>query len=254
LEPQPPEVPPQVSLQVSGPDARTVGETAEFTIVVTNGGQQAVSNLKVVSDCDAQLEPSMASQGFHVEGDDLFWAIATLAPSASQEFTVQARCLSPSPRACNRVRVVGEQAVLAEKEACLEIRPAPAVAAADLSMDISDRLDPAPLGKPLTYVIEVTNNGRTAARNVIVVVTLPPELTLIPLETTGPAVEPGYRREDENVRFNPVARLEAGGRLTYRVRVRASQPGADVRFRAQLSSQDLQQPIVVEEGTYVFEE
>jgi uncharacterized repeat protein (TIGR01451 family) len=154
------------------------------------------------------------------------------------------------------VRVVDEQGVLAEDEPCLEIRPAPSMTPSELSMVVVERFDSVPLNEPLTYVIRVTNNGQTPERQVSVVVSLPPELTLVPLETSGPPVAPRYTREGNSIRFNPVDTLEPGASLEYRVRVRASQPG-QVLVRAQLTSQRLdalQQPIVVEEDTLIFEE
>jgi uncharacterized repeat protein (TIGR01451 family) len=250
---EPPPVPPRVSLEVAGPDNRTVGETAEFVITVTNSGQQALSKLKVVSDFDDSLEPSMATDGFRFEEDDMLWVIDTLGPGATQEFKLQARCRAASPRAANRVRVEEDEQVLAEKEASLEIRPAPTPTRSNLSMVVADRMESVPTGSPVTYDIQVDNNGQATERQVSVVVVIPPELTLVPLETSGPPVAPGHKRDGNTIRFNPVPELEPGGRLLYRVRVRAAQPG-EVKLRAQLSSQNLPQPIVVEEDTLIFEE
>lgn len=246
--PEKPPVPPAaVSVKVSGPAARTVGETAEFTIELINSGIQEVKNLKVVSQLDDALDPTMATAGYRFEGNDMAWPVDKLAAGQSAKFQLHARCLGATPKACHRVRVEAAQGTVTEGQACLEIRQAPTAAPTGLSLTVQDRRDPVNVGSELTYDIEVFNNGQQTDRDVVVVVSLPPEYSVVPLQTTGPT---GYVVEGQTVRFHAVPEIGPGKSLAYRVRVRAKQPGV-VFLRAQVSSRNLSKPILGEQKTEI---
>jgi len=243
----PPAQPGTVALKVTGPVIRTVGETAEFAIELTNTGLQDLKNLKIVSQLDAAMDPSMATAGYKFEGNDMVWTLDSLAAGKSMKYQLHARCLTPGPQACHRVRIVGAQGTLAEDRACLEVRPAPAGAAPGLSLTLEDRHDPVTVGKELTYDLEVFNNGAKPDRNVVVVVSVPPEMAPVRLQTVGPT---GYTVEGQTIRFNPVGQIDPGKGLSYRVRVVAKQAGVGF-LRAQVSSQGLTEPILAEQKTLI---
>jgi uncharacterized repeat protein (TIGR01451 family) len=114
-------------------------------------------------------------------------------------------------------------------------------------LKVLDRHDPITIGKELTYDIEVVNTGTRAETNIILLVDVPPEMTPVRLQTTGPAT---YTIEGQLVRFSPVPQLDMGRTLTYRVRVLAKKDGVAF-LRAQVTSQGLDQPIMGEQKTTV---
>jgi len=240
-----------VSIRITGPQARTVGETAEFAFDVTNTGGKTLTNLRVISDFDVSFKPTWATAEHTLQGDDLAWTIATLAPGRIERFQLHCNCLSPAAGACSRVKVTAaEQGVWAEDEACVEIRPAPVLAPANLAMTLDALREPVTQGKEFTYLIRVRNNGFMADSRVTVEVTLPPELMLVKLKTTGPT---DFAVEGPTIRFQPVAILppDPTRPLEYRIRVIARQAG-EPTVRAQLSSQGLRQPIIAETKTLIF--
>ena len=240
-----------VSIRVTGPQARMVGETAEFAFDITNTGGQTLTNLKVISDFDASFKPAEATGGHVLEGDDLAWTVATLPPGKIERFRLNCRCLSPAAGACNRVKVMAaNQGVWAEDEACVEIRPAPVLAPANLAMTLDALREPVTQGKEFTYLIQVRNNGFMADSRVALDVTLPPELLVVKLKTVGPT---DFEVLGRTIRFQPVAILppDPNRPLEYRIRVIARQAG-EPTVRAQLTSQGLRQPILAEKKTLIF--
>ena len=69
-----------------------------------------------------------------------------------------------------------------------------------------------------------------------------------PLAADGPS---RYAIEGSQVVFEPLARLAPKADAVYRVRVQALRPG-DLRTRIQLTTDDMQTPVVKEESTRVY--
>ena len=238
---------PRVSLKLDGPSQRTVGETAEFTVEVVNTSTETLEGFELVATLAPNFDPSMATEGYRFEGESLHWTIQSLASGEAPRFPIHARCTSPAQSACCRVQLLHGDRVLAEDEVCLAIESAPMFSPADLSMTITDRHDPIVAGKELTYEIQVDNNGRQPDRQVVLVVTVPPAMQAVRLQTVGPT---GYEIDGSTIRFNPVDLVEPGGSIVYRVRVQAKLPG-QASLRARLTSQGLRQPLVAEEETLI---
>jgi len=251
--PGPPPAAAPVALEFTGPEQSEVGQTVTLQMKVSNQGTEELTRLELVLDFAPNLQATMASPGFRFEGDDLVWTIDSLAPGATRQYLLQARCLVPAQRAANRARLFKDSQVLAEQEMAMTITAAPTVNGAGLVLRIFDQQDSVPVGQGVTYLIEVSNEGATADSRLRLTVTLPEELTLDRLRTSGPPVQPGYEPpEDNTVRFLEVERIEPGQKLTYRVRAVATKPGQRVVVRAELTSQGLPQPVTAEEDTLIF--
>ena len=75
---------------------------------------------------------------------------------------------------------------------------------------------------------------------------LPPQVEFVAAE--GPT---RYRRDGGRVSFDGLAQLAPKADATYRVRVKAVQPG-DLRARFQLQTDNMQSPVIKEESTRVY--
>jgi len=233
-------------------DAFSVGDWAAFYIEVTNTGTQTLSNVTVVAEHDSPLSPEMATEGNKRIGNSLTWLIASMPPGRTHVYESHCECKSVSARACLRVRAKATSGAQAEAEACVQIGPAagPTIgpklpgdvtAAAPLDLVISDLFDPITVKQTQTYVITVTNLGQLSDRNVTLAVTLPQQMILEKLGTTGPT--PVQTVVGQTVRFAPAVELRPGkeNRLEYRVRARATQPGKAIA-RAEVTSLNNPQP------------
>ncbi len=244
---QPPSTQPQppgnASLRVikRGPAQREVGNTALFSIEVTNTGQVPLSGIKVVDNYDLSLDPRQATEGYEIVGQDLVWREQSLAAGESVRFEINCRCTQAVEQACNRVTVTADQGVRADDEFCLRILPPPE----GLSISITDLNDPIAVGRQLTYEVRVANQGQQAERNVIVEVQLPNLLAPVQIGTSGPT---GYEVIGQIVRFAPVAEMPPGKVETYRVRVDARAVGT-ARILAEVRSERITEPLTAEETT-----
>jgi len=239
----------RVSLKVTGPQTASVGSDIDFFIEVANDGSQPLTNLKVLSDFDLALDPKGASEkvaGY--EGDAIYWTIASLSPGQRKTYQVRCTCTKEASRACQRVKVTAAEAAPVTQEACLVIRAAAAPSAAGLSMTVGSLYGSIAEGKELTYVIRVTNGGKTEDGQVVVKVVVPPEMIPSLLSTYGPT-RPNV--QGQTIEFQPVERIAAGETLTYRVRVQARKVG-DVRLKAELTSRAQRQPILAEARTTII--
>lgn len=262
--PQPPPAPPppeprppengvvSISAKMAGPQACSVGDRVLFTIEVVNTGQRPLTGVRVATSFDPSLGPTRATLGHERERGDIVWNLDSFLPEAKRQFEVECDCLAAVFGASGRVQVTSREGARDEDRLSVQIRPAAAPRLPQLSMTVNDLRDPVAEGKEFTYLIRVVNTGQAPDRQVRVVVTVPPELQVIRFGTHGPP-STDFVVTGQTIRFTPVDTLQPDPEraLEYRIRVRAVGAG-DVPLRAELSSENLRQPDVVEESTTVF--
>ncbi len=244
---QPPAGRPSVSVKKTGPSELGAGQTARFAVEITNDGQVELTNLKVTDRYDPALYPKMATDGHKFENNHLVWTIDRLAVGRTTKLEIHCRCLQPAERTCNRITVECKGGATAEDEACLAIR----TAEGKLNIEAADLCDPVRLGKGLTYEVRVSNDGAATDGQVVVVVTVPPGMMPVPIGTNGPK-QIRYEIDGRTVRFEPVAEIAPGEKLSYRIRVSTLRAGK-VSFRAELTSRNHPQAVTAEETTEVFQ-
>jgi uncharacterized repeat protein (TIGR01451 family) len=225
----------------------SIGEIAEFHIEVANTGGVPATRLKVVDHYDPSLEPTNATIGWKWTGADMVWEVDELAPGQTIRFQVNCKCLAQAAKSCNRATVSCQEGAQANDDACLAISPPPG----GISVVIAEDADPVTVEDQATYNIRVTNHGQTSDRQVVLVVTVPAGMFPLHIGTQGPGTV-RTSIDGQTVRFDPIAEMKPGDRLDYKVKVRAEKPGA-ARCRAQVTSQNLKSPVVVEETTQVIQ-
>ncbi len=112
-------------------------------------------------------------------------------------------------------------------------------------MTVEDRDDPIEVGGRTAYRIQVKNTGSLPGDRVQVAATVPPQMRAV--TSSGPAT---YRVEGGRVTFAPLETLSPGQTATYIVEVEAVQAGK-ARFRAELTTGAMSNPVVKEESTNV---
>jgi uncharacterized repeat protein (TIGR01451 family) len=235
-----------------------VGETARFTIEITNNGSTPLENLKVLDRYDPVLVPVLATDGYRAENGGLTWTLDSLPAGKTTQLGIHCTCQSPSAKTCNRVRVTTADGGTVEDEACLEIRepsppakPPPTHAAGGLTLSVIGLRNPVAVNKELTYEIRVRNEGTDPYRQVEVTATVPDGMLLAPLGTGGPD-KIQFTRNGNVASFSPVAEIKPGELLVYRVRAQAKKPGRELHFHVEARAQGLPQPLVQETTTEVF--
>jgi uncharacterized repeat protein (TIGR01451 family) len=119
---------------------------------------------------------------------------------------------------------------------------------AALAIGVADEQDPVPVGKQVTYLVSVVNEGTAADQNVKVTAKLPPSLEFVQADGQSEVTNEGG-----NLTFAPVETLEPGAKAEWRVVVKAKEPG-NVRFEMDVTSDKSADNVTAEEPTTLFKE
>lgn len=251
------------TVRKTGPTRRKVGETAEFFIDVTNTGTTPLTNVKIADNYEASLEATDASPGFSTTTGALVWTVESLAPGQSVRRIVNCRCLREVTRACNRVTVTAAGVSLAD-DACLEIigassgapsltprtqAPPSLASPGQLTISVAETVEPLKVDAETIYSIVVANKSSTSDYQLVVTVTLPPELTLRGAANPPPG-KPTFPAG--GVQFAPIAEIRAGESLTFEVRAAGKSPGT-ARLQVEAKSQRQTLGVTQQETTQVIE-
>ena len=81
---------------MTGPTRRQVGELAQFRAAITNTGDVAVTNLKIVVRYDAAALQATRAASEHdvLPGGGLEWNVERLVPGERREFGIECKCLA----------------------------------------------------------------------------------------------------------------------------------------------------------------
>jgi uncharacterized repeat protein (TIGR01451 family) len=198
------------------------------------------------------LKPVGGSEGARQELGKITWPLGVLQVAERVELQVEFQCLMPVDSTCLSFQVSAEGKPQEKQESCLAIdRKAGA-----LEVDVQDTLDPVEVGDELEYLVSVTNRDLRSVHDVQVTATLPGQfraMTAEVLEGQQPLTAVRANVEGSLVRFDSVDVLAPDAKLTYRIKVKALQPGTD-RFLISVSCDDAASgKIRLEEVTTVVE-
>jgi uncharacterized repeat protein (TIGR01451 family) len=244
---------PALSLKISGPKTAHVGETALFTIEVKNTGDAKIANLRVANSFDSRLlEAKAADPDFQQTGSELSWVLATLDPGQSAQRQVKFNCLADG-RVCDKATASDGMEMTLGDEACLEIAPAepPPGAGGKLSITAAARANPIKVGSDTSFVITVSNAGPNPEQKVALVVKIPEQMQYVEGAAQNPT-KVGVV-DGQTVRFEPIAQLAAGEKVTFEVRAHANRAG-EAAFHAEATSPTTPQPAVADAKVTIFAE
>jgi uncharacterized repeat protein (TIGR01451 family) len=119
---------------------------------------------------------------------------------------------------------------------------------AAVRFEVTDLEDPVEVGKEAVYEIRVINQGTGVCTNVQLVAALPEGTTY-----TGASGPTQVKAQGQHLMFEPIRQLGVKEEAVYRVRVRGDAAG-EGRFRVQLTSDQVRNPVVKEETTRFYKE
>ncbi|RMG32286.1 MAG: DUF11 domain-containing protein [Planctomycetota bacterium] len=233
---------PQLQLAVKGPGIRYLGRTADYTVTIHNHGEAPSNNVQAVYQIPKGFRFISADRGAHFDASEhtVHWFLGRLEPN--QTATVHLKLAAAQlGEFVHRVRAASEHGISAQAETVTRID-----GTASLIMEVVDLDDPVEVGAETAYQVRVRNEGSKAATNVGLACELPAGVQLIDAE--GPS---GHVAENGIIVFKPLAKLAPKQTATFRVRIRPTDAG-DQRFRVRLTSDSIQEPLLVEELTKTY--
>ena len=235
---------PQMSAAIDGPSLRYLGRRAAYTVHVTNDGTVASDNVRVMHKVPEGFKFVSADNGGQFDqGTQLLnWFVGHLEPGQTLTLAATFECREIG-EFTHFVRSTDDQGAVSDAHVATTVQGTPR-----LSMSVRDLDDPVETGVETAYEVELKNEGSAPAQQIQLTCELPEALTLV--NVSGPM---SHRQAAGVLAFSPLARLNPGETATVRIHVRSSVAG-NLRIRAQLSSQSIEEPLVEEEVTKFYGE
>jgi uncharacterized repeat protein (TIGR01451 family) len=235
---------PLLTLQKYGPKRLYLGRTADFKLEVANPGSAPAANVQIVDTLPPEFDFVEASDGgkFDPATRGVTWNIGALPPGQNQMISVKGLAKAAGDPV-NQAVAHADGGLEAKAAATVHLEGVPA-----LLFEVVDLEDPIEVGAETTYEIRVVNQGTSPTTNLQIIATVPNGMT--PREATGPT---SHRIQGHEVIFEKLPALAPKADALYRVKVVGDQPG-DMRFKAQMTSDQLRSPVYEEESTRVYKD
>ncbi len=233
---------PALEIRVGAPKICLIKCEGLVSIEVTNPGTAAARMVRVGTRIPEGTEFVAVDEGgrYNAASRTVSWSCPTLEPGGKKVWTMKIRGVGLGPTTCTAV-AVAEPGLHAKGEASFSVEGIPA-----LSLEVIDLDDPSPVDTDAQYEIRVVNQGTCPCTGIQIVAQLPEGMEL--REASAPT---SYKVQVGQVQFSPFAKLATKADLIYRLKVRSKAAG-DLRFRVQLTCDQLQQPVFKEESSRFY--
>jgi uncharacterized repeat protein (TIGR01451 family) len=257
-----------VTVEVTGPDQRTAGQSALYVIRVTNTGEAELTSVRLLAVPDMSLTPTATSANVGYTPEGMGWEIPSLKPGETAERRIQCTCDSPNVRAEMAVRVTTGQSITAADTTTTTIQaasvrprnepppridvPRAAALSNTLKISIAETEDPIGLGQKTTYIIELKNDRDVEDRNVEMTMKLPAGLEFEGFSSVLTGLSHSVSDDNRTIEVERIAEMRPGGTRAFKVTVVGQQIGR-WPFRVEVSSLRTPQAVSVVEETLVNE-
>lgn len=239
----------ELAVTATGPKLAYLNQEFAWTVTVNNTGEATVSNVMLKATVPPEVGVKTADGGTAGAGS-IEWKIAELRAGEQKTFKMTADAARLADRAVLKVAALADATsnghtvgdpVEARSEAVLAIIGTPAMV-----LELATPPGIVEVGKRVSFLIRVKNQGTVSARNIEVTAFAPPELRAV--RGTGPT----DARIDGagKITFPAVDELRPGQTLTFTIEVEATQPG-DARFRTEVKAAHLTSALKEEQAARV---
>lgn len=231
---------PALTLDCRAPGEVRAFQPLELCLTLRNSGDAPEAAVTVEVPIPPGTVLRTASEGGTAADGRVFWVFENLAPGSIQE--ICAVFVSSQPGALEfSVAATGRCAPRVEARCGTRIDGIPAIL-----FEVIDLQDPIEVGDELIYEIRVLNQGTSAGTGITVVCTLEESQEFVSGSGSTPV-----RAEGRTITLEPLAVLNPKDEASWRVVVRALAVD-DVRFTAELTSEQFAQPIQETESTQQY--
>ncbi|MGV6813399.1 MAG: hypothetical protein ACWA5W_00155 [Phycisphaerales bacterium] len=232
---------PEMAVAVECTESQFLGRNFSYNYSITNDGDGVANNATASASIPSGTSVVRTSNGGRVVGSNVVWDFGAMEAGATKNFSMTVAA-SNIGRYTSSVTGNASCAESVSDSCTTVIKGIPAIL-----LEVVDITDPVEVGQETTYVITVTNQGTAADTNIQIVGTLPEAQSFISASgaTAGSA-------SGKTVTFAPSGPLAPGAQISWRITVRADAE-ADSRFRVEMTSERLSDPVIETEATNLYE-
>jgi uncharacterized repeat protein (TIGR01451 family) len=237
---------PRLDLHLVGPGLRYLERKALYTLRVTNPGDAPATNVTVADTVPAGFKVLAASDGGRHDSQTrtVSWFLGEIAPGVTREVKLEVQAINPGEHR-HKASAVGARGLRAEAELNTRVEGLSA-----LLVELADTEDPIEVNGDTAYDVRITNTGSKAETDIKLVATIPDQMQFKGAQ--GPHQGPArYREEGKTIVFEPIEKLAPRADAYFRIHVKALQAGT-VRFKIQLTSTNLTEPVIKMEPTRIY--
>ena len=234
---------PKLALTLTGPKKCMVRAEPTFTLEVGNPGTSATQPVQIAAALPPEgLDFLSASDGGSYDSATrtVTWNLGAAEAGSKRNLMVKTRSSSSGVLAIRAVAQAGPK-LNARSEAVIAAEGVPA-----LTFEVVNLENPIEVGKETTYEIRIVNTGTCPCTNIRV--TAITSEGLLPGTATGPVP---YKAVGQALHFDPIPKLGMKADAVIKVKAKGITAG-DLRFKVQMSCDQLKQPIAKEESTSFF--
>jgi uncharacterized repeat protein (TIGR01451 family) len=256
-------VEPLLQISQTGPVKCHVRAEPVYEISLSNPGTAATDpiTLSAVLPDGFEFVQGSDNASFAATTRAVVWKLTGLAPGGSKSVAVKLRAVAAGDGVLKtQAQAMPETPTISQVGANVPVRTVgraleattetsiKAEGVAAIRFEVTDLEDPVEVGKEAVYEVRVTNQGTGACSNIQLVAALGEGMSY-----TGSNGPTQIKTQGQHLVFDPIQTLAAKGQVVYQVRVRGATAG-DLRFRVQLTCDQVRTPVVKEESTRFYKE
>lgn len=209
-------------VRVLGPRRRTVGDRAEYAVLLTNVSTEPMLDVRVTVRHDESLEPRAGTRGALIQPGRLMWTFARVEPSETIQLQADLGCLREMESARVTVDLEADGVVRSSRERTLHVEPV-----RDVEVRLLDDDDPLTIGDETTLRLSVSNPGSRPLERVVVRMKKPDGLEITGSEVVRDKqpLKIRSRQRGDVLEFAILPELEAGESIVYRIGLRGTASG-----------------------------
>jgi uncharacterized repeat protein (TIGR01451 family) len=235
---------PRLELVMEGPHLKYLGRKANYTLKVTNPGDAPAGQVSVHDIIPAGFKFVSATDGGRHDFSTrkVTWIVGDLAPAQTKEVKLECEAVNPGEWIHN-ASAQGARGLKAETDVKTRVEGLSAIL-----LEVVDTEDPIEVGTDTSYEIRITNTGSKTETNLKLSCVLPEQMQF--KAGQGPVK---YAEHGREITFEPIAKLAPRADAIFRITVKGIAP-ANVRFKAQITSDTLIEPVVEMEATRIYDD
>jgi uncharacterized repeat protein (TIGR01451 family) len=253
-------VEPLLQITQSGPSKCLVRAEPTYEVTLTNPGTAATDAITLHAVLPDGFDYVQASDAgaFSATNRAISWKLPALPAGGTKTVAVKLRAAAAGDVVLRTVAVATPEQPIAQAGAglrptgrTLEAKGETQIKSegvAAVRFEVKDLEDPVEVGKEAVYEIRVTNQGTGACTNVQLMAAVAEGATYS--GANGPTA---VKAQGQTLVFDPITTLPVKGEMVYTVRVKGNVPG-DLRFRVQLTCDQVRTPVVKEESTSFYKQ